>query len=57
MPDHLHVPRYVGHRGWIGLWLDTPKVQWPLVRVALVDAYRMSAPKTLAAKLESGRNE
>lgn len=52
MPDHLHTPKHVGHHGWIGLWLDAPGVQWDLVRSALTEAYRMSAPKTLAAALD-----
>lgn len=53
MPDHAHVPKYVGHHGWVGLWLDSSTVKWPLVRTALTEAYRMSAPKTLIAELDS----
>lgn len=49
MPDNVHVPRYVGHHGWIGLWLDAPPVKWPLVRRALSDGYLMAAPRTLIA--------
>lgn len=48
-PDHFHVPKYVGSKGWIGLWLDAPKLDWGAVELALVDAYRRTAPKKLAA--------
>ena len=49
-PDHFHVPRYVGNKGWIGLWLDLPKVDWSAVELALVEAYRRTAPRKLVAE-------
>ena len=52
MPHQVHVPKYVGQRGWIGLWLDVPGVDWEAVRVALEEAYRMTAPKRLVHALE-----
>lgn len=52
-PDRFHIPIYVAHRGWVGLWLDTPKVDWVEVKSILTGAYRMTAPKSLAAKLDS----
>ncbi|MBT8495417.1 MAG: MmcQ/YjbR family DNA-binding protein [Deltaproteobacteria bacterium] len=27
-PDRYFVPPYVGHRGWIGVYLDTVAVEW-----------------------------
>jgi hypothetical protein len=51
VPDHFHVPRYIGNKGWIGLWLDLPKLDWAAVELALVEAYRRTAPKRLAAGL------
>ena len=50
-PDHFHVPKYVGAKGWVGLWLDLPKLDWAAVELTLVDAYRRTAPKKLAAGL------
>jgi hypothetical protein len=47
-PDQVHVPAYLGSRGWIGLWLDTTKVVASAVELALREAYLMVAPKTLA---------
>jgi hypothetical protein len=33
------------------LWLDTTQVDWIEVETILVDAYRLTAPKTLIAEL------
>ena len=45
-PDELHVPKYLGSKGWIGLWLDGKKPPWPAVELALQEAYRLVAPKS-----------
>ena len=47
-PAQIHVPKYVGNKGWIALWLDTPGVDWPAVNLALREAYALVAPKSLA---------
>ena len=48
-PTLVHVARFIGRHGWIGLWLDVPNVDWAVVQEALEEAYRMVAPKTLLA--------
>lgn len=53
LPGHAHVPKYVGHHGWVGLWIDTADVDWDAVQRALTHAYRMTAPRTLVALLEA----
>jgi hypothetical protein len=50
-PAHFHIPKYVGNKGWIGLWLDRPKLDWAAVELALTEAYRRTAPKKLAAEV------
>jgi hypothetical protein len=50
-PERFHIPKYVGRLGWIGLWLDTPQVDWKEVQAILVEAYCLAAPKQLIAKL------
>jgi hypothetical protein len=50
-PTMFHIPKYVGHRGWIGLWLDVPKLDWTAVELALTEAYRLAAPKSLLRTL------
>src|SRR5690606_1356538 len=41
-------PPYVGHRGWVGVRLDG-RVDWGEVEALCHDAYRLVAPKRLAA--------
>jgi hypothetical protein len=50
-PAHFHIPKYVGNKGWIGLWLDLPKLDWAAVELALTEAYRRTAPKKLVAEV------
>jgi hypothetical protein len=49
-PTHFHVPKHVGSKGWIGLWLDVPKLDWTVVELALREAYAQVAPKKLLAQ-------
>ena len=55
-PDRFHIPNYVGHLGWVGLWLDTPQVDWAEVEALLVGAYRLTASKKLIAELDARQN-
>lgn len=48
-PERYYVPAYLGARGWIGLYLDTGKIDWDEVTLLLRDSYRMAAPKKLAS--------
>ena len=48
-----HVPSYVGNKGWVGIWLDVPGVDWSEVRDILYDAYTLAAPKSLLKALLS----
>jgi hypothetical protein len=50
-PDRYFVPPYLGHRGWVGIWLDLPGVDWEEVGEFLVEAYRLSAPRRLQQQL------
>ncbi len=52
-PDRFHIPKYVSHLGWVGLWLDTPQIDWTEVEAVLIGAYRLTAPKKLIAELDS----
>jgi len=55
-PDRFHIPKYVSHLGWTGLWLDTPQVDWAEVEAILVGAYRLAAPKKLIAEFDARQN-
>lgn len=51
-PEQFFRPPYVGHRGWLGVYLDVA-VDWAEIAEIVTDAYRMVAPKTLVAQLDS----
>ena len=42
-------PPYVGHRGWLGVWLDVP-VDWVEIEEIVREAYRQIASKRLVAR-------
>ncbi len=50
-PGRFFVPPYVGHRGWLGVYLDVP-VDWDEIVDVVEDAYRTVAPKRLIAQLD-----
>jgi hypothetical protein len=45
-------PKYMGHHGWIGLWLDLPSFDPDEAEALVVDSYRLQAPKRLVALLD-----
>jgi hypothetical protein len=51
-PDRFFVPPYVGGRGWLGVYLDTDRVDWVEVAELVRDAYRLIAPKRLVARVD-----
>jgi hypothetical protein len=50
-PAQFHIPKYLGNKGWIGLWLDGADVEWSAVELALREAYMLVAPRTLTRTL------
>lgn len=50
-PGRFFVPPYVGHRGWIGVWLDVA-VDWDEIAAIVDGAYRSIAPKRLVEELD-----
>lgn len=52
-PDRFFVPPYVGHHGWVGIWLDT-EPDWDEIADLVEESFRMTAPKRLAARIEEG---
>ncbi|WP_020580238.1 MmcQ/YjbR family DNA-binding protein [Actinopolymorpha alba] len=51
-PEAFFRPPYVGHRGWLGVYLDV-EVDWDRVSEIVEDAYRTVAPKRLLAHLDA----
>ncbi|MGN9845320.1 MmcQ/YjbR family DNA-binding protein [Nonomuraea sp. H19] len=50
-PERFFRPPYVGHRGWLGVYLDVPEMDWAEIAEIVADAYRQIAPKTLVARM------
>lgn len=44
-------PRYVGHKGWIGVLVDD-RTDWAEVEELVIDSYRATAPKRLVRQLD-----
>ncbi len=50
-PDCYFVPPYVGGRGWVGIRLDVPDVDWDRVEQVVRDGYRTVASRALVGLL------
>lgn len=50
-PTRFFVPPYLGHKGWVGMWLDR-RVDWNEVTELVRRSYRLIAPKKLVARLD-----
>jgi len=53
-PSRYFRPPYVGHRGWVGVVLDT-EPDWAVVAWLVEQAYRLVAVRRLVAKLPPPR--
>jgi hypothetical protein len=50
-PEQFFVPPYVGHNGWVGIWLDR-KIDWEQLAELVEESYCMTAPKRLVAQIK-----
>lgn len=50
-PSRFFAPPYVGHHGWVGVYLDVP-LDWDEVADLVTDSYRKTAPKRLVRQLD-----
>jgi hypothetical protein len=59
-PATYFYPAYVGHRGWVGVRLDSGVdggIDWVELGEVLEDAYRTIAPKSLIALLDASSRQ
>ncbi|HEX6994966.1 MAG TPA: MmcQ/YjbR family DNA-binding protein [Gammaproteobacteria bacterium] len=42
-PDGFFVPPYVGHKGWIGVWMDRPRIKWSMLEDLIAESYTLVA--------------
>lgn len=52
-PQRFYLPAYIGHRGWVALRLDIGEIDWDEVAELVAGSYMLTAPKKLAAMVES----
>jgi hypothetical protein len=50
-PERFFIPPYVGHRGWLGVYLDV-ETDWEDIGEITLAAYRMIAPRRLLASFD-----
>jgi hypothetical protein len=50
-PERFFVPAFLGPRGWLGIDLEAPDLDWSEVEDLLKEAYVLLAPKRLAAQV------
>jgi phosphoribosylglycinamide formyltransferase-1 len=48
--EPFFVPAYLGARGWVGVDLNAPGLNWDVVERLIRESYQMIAPKQLAAR-------
>ena len=51
-PRRFYRPPYVGHLGWLGVYLDVEGVDWDQIADLVADAYRRVAPAALIERLD-----
>ena len=51
-PKRFFVPKYVGSKGWIGINVTVDQ-DWEEIVDLIEESYRMTAPKRLAAQLDT----
>jgi hypothetical protein len=51
-PKKFFMPPYMAHHGYVGVYLDVGKVDWKEIREFIVDAFKLAAPKKLAALVD-----
>lgn len=42
-PDRFFVPGYVGHKGWVGAYLDAERIDWSTLEGLVGDSYWLIA--------------
>jgi predicted DNA-binding protein (MmcQ/YjbR family) len=52
----FYMPAYIGPRGWVGLRLDRPSVDWKEVKELVVGSYMQIAPRRILGRLEDAES-
>jgi predicted DNA-binding protein (MmcQ/YjbR family) len=54
-PALFFVPPYVGHKGWIGVYLDGKRVDWGMLGELIAESHALIGPKRTARKAAAAR--
>lgn len=46
-PERFFVPPYVGPKGWVGVFIDSPYTDWEELKALIWDAWTRSVPRRL----------
>lgn len=49
-PECYFVPPYVGQKGWIGIYMDTPRIKWQILVDLIADSHRLVSTRGKAAR-------
>lgn len=52
-PARCYLPPYTARHGWVGVYLDVDGVDWDRVADLLVEAYVLTAPARLVARVRA----
>src|SRR5690606_24255159 len=44
-PESFFVPPYVGHKGWIGAWMDRPRIKWSMLEDLIAESHGLVGTK------------
>jgi predicted DNA-binding protein (MmcQ/YjbR family) len=51
--EPFYMPPYVGSKGWVGINLDHPRIDWEEIAELIATGYCLIAPKRLARQVTS----
>jgi predicted DNA-binding protein (MmcQ/YjbR family) len=54
-PELFFVPPYVGHKGWVGVYLDGKRVDWGMLGQLIAESHALIGPKRPAPKAVAAR--
>jgi len=56
-PELFFVPPYVGHKGWVGVYLDRERVPWSMLGALIAESHALIAPRRLTGNAAPARGK
>lgn len=54
-PELFFVPPYVGHKGWIGVYLDGKRIDWGMLGELIAESHALIGPRRPAREAAAAR--